>query len=128
MTKVTIVLDVLVDNLELSIENRHQERIAYTSDYCGQTATINFDVNMPNKLFLHLKKADPSKPIDVNLKIFELGFLRINQDRLIEICQFFPLSGAESYFSRSWNEEGTILIELFDLDPIKFHLHFETTV
>lgn len=106
---------------------------------------ISCQITMPNKILMLVTGKDYS--IDSSDKFLELkgvtlGGIRIKQKMIKELCEFKSDDGVcfnrsltiddylkfESARESHWDRNGCAILELFDQDPIRYHLNLGTTI
>jgi hypothetical protein len=134
----------LVTETNLSILDRNKNPLPM--DIKKQSSDlwlVTVEITMPNKVFILLTGKDYS--VDTTEKFFELkgmslGEIRFNNKNLSNLFEYKADSGTahnpsltlddylkfDSDKTTDWDRNGCVILELFDKDPIRYHLHIET--
>jgi hypothetical protein len=105
--------------------------------------SLSMEISMPNKLLIYLTGKDQPHNHDVffEVKHMSLGGIRVNNKKLNDCFEYktdrnnlhespMPIDHYMSLDSDKtihWDQNGVAILELFDVDPIRYHLHIETT-
>lgn len=95
--------------------------VEYTSNLVSAGLTqIKFDIDLPTTLEIEVSDL-------VILKAFTLGFIKFNHNKLHELCRCVTLD-KNTIFSTLWPEHSKTYVELFEVDPVRLHLHFGSKI
>jgi hypothetical protein len=107
--------------------------------------SLTVEISMPNKILIWLTGKDHSirnnDNMFVEVKHMSLGGIRVNNKKLNDLFEYKsdrdtvydPSKTVDDYLqldsdkTTHWDRNGCVVLELFDVDPIRYHLHIETT-
>jgi hypothetical protein len=125
---------VLKYNIKLVLESSNLPSVIKIKDksdtlLCqrlGNTITIIDKIFLPNRIIIDIECETPDQHL--KLKELWLGGIKFNSDNLFSIVQYQVDGEQDCQFTTFLNKTGQACIELFDKEPIIFHLHWKNTI
>lgn len=131
------------DKMDLVILDRDKKILPIEVKQQNNYLYITLQITMPNRLIICLTGKDLSKDNEnkfVKVTGMSLGGVRFNNKKLDDLFEFKtdygtvynPLLTVDDYLkfdsdkTTHWDRNGCVVLELFDKDPIRYHLHLET--
>ena len=133
------------DRMSLTVLDRNKNvlPVQITEPHPGMLS-LTVEITMPNKLLICLAGKDHSDQANnmfVEVKHMSLGGIRVNTKKLNDLFEYKSDRGTvynpsvtiddylqlDSDKTTHWDRNGCVVLELFDIDPIRYHLHLETT-
>jgi hypothetical protein len=87
---------------------------------------INDKICLPNCITIEIECETVDQHLE--LKEFWLGGIKFNANNLFSVVKYHIEGELESQFVTFLDKTGKAYIELFDKDPITFHLHWKNTI
>jgi hypothetical protein len=141
-----LIIGESVNRMSLTVLDRNKNilPVQIIEQHPGMLSLI-VEITMPNKILICLTGKDHSiqdnSNMFVEVKHMSLGGIRINNKKLDDLFEYKadrdtvynPFKTVDDYLqlesdkTTHWNRNGCAILELFDIDPIRYHLHLETT-
>lgn len=123
--------------MELTVLDRDGNAIPVEKTNQSGLLVVSIQIPMPNRLFFIVSgKEQQDQNVFLEVKGMSLGGIRFNNSRLDDLIEFKPSDNQiqkfddylllESVKTKLWDSNGCAVFELFDKDPIRYHLHQET--
>ena len=118
--------ELLLDtkNVILTARDRFNNPIPLNLSNQGTLVRITTDISMPNGITIGITKTDPSGI--ATLKSAWLGQIKFHNDSLSRLFVYHHEYGMAR--SCEWEFGGEVEFELFDHDPITYHLNMGTRI
>lgn len=132
------------NRMSLTVLDRNKDvlPVQITEPHPGMLS-LTVEITMPNRLLICLSGKDhcDQDNMFVEVKHMSLGGIRVNNKKLNELFEYksdrstvySPFTTIDDYLqldsdkTTHWDRNGCVVLELFDIDPIRYHLHLETT-
>jgi hypothetical protein len=87
---------------------------------------IDTYINLPNRVTISLDCTAPGQHLE--LKEFWLGGVQLDTDILFSVSQYHIATQVEPIFNIFYDQTGQIQFDLFDTNPITYHLHWKNKI
>jgi hypothetical protein len=138
----TLHLKTSYDKMQLVIADRDKNILIPTIEQQTDMLILTVQITMPNKILILLTDNDYTANKFFEVVGVRLGGLKFNNKKLNDLFEYKsdfgtsynPLLTIDDYLqfesskTTHWNRNGCVILELFDKDPVRYHLHQETTV
>jgi hypothetical protein len=126
-TDFSLVLEFEQDikSVDIIVQDRNETILADIKQLHNLPVKINCKIKLPNKISIILNNQNNKF---VKLSNLWLGNIEINQQTLLQMCEYkFDLSNTMN-FTTVWKFNGTVTIDLFDKDFTLFLLHYHNQI
>jgi hypothetical protein len=121
-------------NLKLILQSNNLPETVTINDRFNdlqyQTVTdqliVDTYVNLPNCVTIGLDCTAPGQHLE--LKEFWLGGVQLDTDILFSISQYHIATQVEPIFNIFYDQTGQVQFDLFDTNPITYHLHWKNKI
>lgn len=117
-----------IESVGITIHDRYEKIIADIKQSHDHPAKINCKIKLPNKISITINNQNNIKNKFVKLSNLWLGNIELNQQTLLQICQYKSNQSDSINFTTEWNSNGVVTIDLFDKDFTSFLLHFHNHI
>jgi hypothetical protein len=131
------------DKMDLVVLDRDKKILPIEVKQQNNYLYVTLQITMPNRLIILLTGKDLSKDNEtkfVKITGMSLGGVRFNNKKLDDLFEYKadhgtaynPLLTVDDYLkfdsdkTTHWDRNGCVVLELFDKDPIRYHLNLET--
>lgn len=133
-----LAVDESMTKVELTVLDRDRNIVPVKKVNQSGLLVVSMEVPMPNRLFVMITgKEQQNQNTFIEVKGMSLGGVRFNNSQLDNLFEFKPDDRQqaqtlddylllESVKTKVWDCNGCVILELFDTDPIRYHLHLKT--
>lgn len=119
-------LEILLkcNNVKISITDRNDNSIEYKKTSHGEFEKLSMNISMPNRIWLHLLRTEPDGYVE--LASVWLGQIKFNSNALEHFIAYY--CGNRITKTTQFTQTGKVELQLFDHNPILFHLHLNSKI
>lgn len=122
--KYKFVMELELDQSTVTLTDRYNQDLAIEVQRNENTATISTDIELPNKIKVHIQQANSKSA--VTLLGASLGHIRFNKNNLSRLFVYHHPYGQNR--NTTWEFGGLAEFEFFEHSAIKYHLIIGTTI
>lgn len=124
--------------MELTVLDRDKNVIPVKKVDQSGSLMLSMQIPMPNRLFFIITgKEQQNQNASIEVMAMSLGGVRFNNNQIENLFEFKPDDRQqaqtlddylllESVKTKLWDCNGCAILDLFDPDPIRYHLHLKT--
>lgn len=118
-----------IEYVDIIIQDRDEKILANIKQSHNQDVTVNCKIKLPNKILIRLNN-QPTKIKNKFVKLSNLyiGNIEVNQQTLLQMCEYKSIQTDTINFTTVWYGNGIVTIDLFDKDFTSFLLHYHNHI
>jgi hypothetical protein len=118
-----------IEYVDIIIQDRDEKILANIKQSHNQDVTVNCKIKLPNKILIRLNN-QPTKIKNKFVKLSNLyiGNIEVNQQTLLQMCEYKLIQTDTINFTTVWYGNGIVTIDLFDKDFTSFLLHYHNHI
>ena len=118
-----------IEYVDIIIQDRDEKILANIKQSHNQDVTVNCKIKLPNTILIRLNN-QPTKIKNkfVKLSNLWLGNIELNQQTMLQICEYKSTQSGTTEFTTIWHLNGIVTIDLFDKDFTSFLLHYHNHI
>ena len=117
-----------LESVDVTIQDRNGNILADIKQLNNHTINVDCKIKLPNKISITINNQDNIKNKFVKLSNLRLGNIELNQQTLLQLCEYNITQSGTTTFSTIWNYNGVVTIDLFDKDFTSFLLHYHNHI
>jgi hypothetical protein len=117
-----------LESVDVTIQDRNGNILADIKQLNNHIINVDCKIKLPNKISITINNQDNIKNKFVKLSNLRLGNIELNQQTLLQLCEYNITQSGTTTFSTIWNYNGVVTIDLFDKDFTSFLLHFHNHI
>jgi hypothetical protein len=118
-----------IEYVDIIIQDRDEKILANIKQSHNQDVTVNCKIKLPNTILIRLNN-QPTKIKNKFVKLSNLyiGNIEVNQQTLLQMCEYKSIQTDTINFTTVWYGNGIVTIDLFDKDFTSFLLHYHNHI
>ena len=117
-----------IKSVDIAIQDRNGKILADIKQSHDHSVNVDCKINLPNKISITINNQNNIKNNFVKLSKMCLGNIDLNQQTLLQLCEYQTTQSGTTTFSTIWNYNGVVNIDLFDKDFTSFLLHYHNHI
>jgi hypothetical protein len=114
-----------IKSVDIIVQDRNETILADIKQLHDRPVKVNCKIKLPNKISIILNNQNNKF---VKLSNLWLGNIEINQQTLLQMCEYNPGQSGTMNFTTVWKFNGIVTIDLFDKDFTSFLLHYHNHI
>ena len=114
-----------IKSVDIIVQDRNETILADIKQLHDRPVKINCKIKLPNKISIILNNQNNKF---VKLSNLWLGNIEINQQTLLQMCEYKSDQSNTMNFTTVWKFNGVVTIDLFDKDFTLFLLHYHNLI
>jgi len=117
-----------IKSVDVVIQDRDGKILADIKQSHDHSVKVDCKIKLPNKISITINNQNNIKNKFVKLSRLRLGNIDLNQQTLLQLCEYNITQSGTTTFSTIWNYNGVVIIDLFDKDFTSFLLHYHNHI
>jgi hypothetical protein len=117
-----------LESVDVTIQDRNGNILADIKQLNNHAINLDCKIKLPNKISITINNQNNIKNKFVKLSGLRLGNIELNEQTLLQLCEYKLSQSGTTTFSTIWNSNGVVTIDLFDKDFTSFLLHFHNHI
>ena len=117
-----------IKSVDVIIKDRDGNILSDIKQLHNQPVKVDCKIKLPNKISIILNNQHNIKNKFVKLSNLWLGNIELNQQTMLQICEYKSTQSGTTEFTTIWHLNGVVTIDLFDKDVTSFLLHYHNHI
>ena len=117
-----------IESVDVVIHDRDKNILADIKQSHDHSVKVNCKIKLPNKISIILNNQRNIKNKFVKLSNLWLGNIELNQQTMLQICEYKSTQSGTTEITTIWHLNGIVTIDLFDKDFTSFLLHYHNHI
>ena len=117
-----------IKSVDVIIKDRDGNILSDIKQLHNQPVKVDCKIKLPNKISIILNNQHNIKNKFVKLSNLWLGNIELNQQTILQLCEYKSTQSGTTEFTTIWHLNGVVTIDLFDKDVTSFLLHYHNHI
>jgi hypothetical protein len=117
-----------IESVDVVIHDRDKNILADIKQSHNHSVKVKCKIKLPNKILITINNQNNIKNKFVKLSRLRLGNIDLNQQTLLQLCEYKTTQSGTTTFSTIWNYNGVVIIDFVDKDFTSFLLHYHNHI